>query len=237
MVLVIDRKEFRCVADEAMRDINAGRELKERTLRQCMKKKHKPVGWLLTAAACFVLTLGVLNITGLLQFGPRHNNMGDPQIMLAQPGMESNIMPGTDNGTLPESAVVTDWVLETPGEAETVFGDAFLLPAYIPENYKLAEVHASGDGNTAYKIVLTYFAGERPLLIIEDKTERRLGFAGYKQVDINGTAGYSKPEPAGEESSAGDPDTEVHWFKNGVHYSVFGRITEEEAVKIAASMK
>ena len=234
---MIDRKEFRGAADEAMRDINAGRELKERTLRQCMKKKHKPVGWLLTAAAGFVLTFGVLNITGLLQLGLWQDNVGNPQIMLGEPGEDWNTVQGTDNSMFPESSTVTDWVLETPEEAETVFGDAFLLPAYIPENYKLDEVHASGDGNTAYKIVLTYFAGEQPLLIIEDITEQPLGFANYKRVDINGTAGYSKPETAGEESSAGDPDTEVHWFKNGVHYSVFGRITEGEAVKIAASMK
>jgi hypothetical protein len=109
---------------------------------------------------------------------------------------------------------------------------------HLPESFKLDKIYASGVGeHTAAKIVLSYSNGDKSFLVIEEKTEMQNGFDNFKKIDINGTTGYLKPGTAGEGDNTDTMDTDPHWFKNETHYSVMGLISEDEAVKIARSMK
>jgi hypothetical protein len=98
----------------------------------------------------------------------------------------------------------------------------------------------------AEKVVLSYAAGERSFIIIEQKSSEKEGFLNFETIDINGMEGYLKPEigdsdglpeNGGKETRTEIADTELHWFKDDVHYSISGMITQEDAIKVARSMK
>ncbi|KNY25789.1 DUF4367 domain-containing protein [Pseudobacteroides cellulosolvens] len=232
-------KDFKNIADEIMCDINVSNELKEKTLNQCKKKRQVSSSRILIAAACFLLIIGSVSVSHFLSLKIQKGTDKNPQV---------NIMSGTSEGTKtlpgeigissnPEVGKIKEWTLTALDEAKKDFGNLFLTPSYIPGNFKLDKVYASGtEDHVASKITLTYFAGDKSFLIIEEKSEMDYGLTNFNKIDINGTTGYIKPVPLDNGENAG-LDTEIHWFKSGVHYSVMGLITQDEATKIAVSMK
>lgn len=235
-----DFRDFKKIADEAMYDIKVSEELRQKTLIRCKRKNHLTISKILVPAACFIVILASINIMGLMSPNTK-------------PGGESNneviLMTGTDNvvdvlpgdsaeTTLQASDANKEWVISAPEEARNVFGTDFLSPAYIPRSFKLETIQALGyDEQRANKIILSYFAGNQSFLIIEEKTEMQNDFKSFNTIDINGATGYLKSGIADGGENEDKLDTEVHWFRNGVHYSVSGPITEDEAIKIALSMK
>lgn len=228
--------DFKSIADEVMNDINMSEELKEKTLIRCTKKRQVPISKFLIPAACLLLIFGMMNIFGLL---PSKTQLGKEE------NTQFNIMAGTGEGIVtlpgqldPETGKDKNWLLNTQEEAKKSFGSFFLTPSYITGSFKLDKIHASGtDQPTATKIVLEYFTSDKSFLIIQEKSELQNGFVNFKTIDINGTSGYLKPSVSDDDANAEVQDTEVHWFKDGVHYSVMGLITEDEAIKVAISMK
>ncbi len=232
-------KDFKNIADEIMSDINAGEELKKKTLMQCTKKRPVPVIRILVPAACFVFILAAVSMSGLLSHKPNKGelgNMGNENFsIMSGTGEGIEILPGeTGNSTGLENDKVKNWTYKTLEEASKGFGEFFLAPSFIPEDFELEQVYAEGSNDKEVtKVVISYLSGDKSFLIIEEKTDLQSGLMNFQAVDINGTKGYSKPYIEGGEI----PDAEIHWFKDGIHYSVCGLITEEEAINIARSMK
>lgn len=258
-----DMKDFKKMADEVMMDLNVTESMKERVVQRCVPKRRFPAGRLIATAACGALILGILNFSGVLQFNKQPVQQEDqgPSIFSATDGMNESYPEQTAPGQaepgqpepgqpevniMNEPAALKDWMPGSAEEAGRSFGDGFLKPGFIPEGFRQDSIFASGTGYAdADKIILSYTAEDRTYMVIEQKTVYAGGFENYEAVDINGTEGFMKPDKqgsgdgldAGGAESAIIPDTEVHWFRDGVRYSVAGLITREDALKVARSMK
>lgn len=236
-------KDFKSIADEMMSDINAGEDLKRRTLAQCKKKNHFSVSKVLIPAACLLLTFGFLNISGILPLKSQTAKEENTEINILVDSAQDT---AKDTEAVPESAVSSliqdnaeakTWLLSTTEEAGKIFGSAFLTPDYAPGGYHLDQIQASGAARSnAEKIILSYIYEDKSFYIMEEKSVTQEGVSDYKVISIDGTSGYINSLKTDDEAGIGSPYTELHWFKEGVHYSISGQITEKEAVKVAEAM-
>ena len=228
-----DMKDFKKIADDVMKEINISDELKEKTLKRCMKKSYTHINKLLISAACIVLILGVAFIKDIIPLKTRPD-----------PNDYSDISPmGTDDipqillGPSDDTTLLKTWMLNTQDETKKQFGDFFLVPSYVPNDFILDEIYASGkqeeeQAKTATSIVLTFVSSEKSFQIIQEKSSFQNEFIGYKPVDINGVNGYLIRGASDIDESLDGVITELHWFLNDVHYSVSGQITENEGIEV-----
>jgi hypothetical protein len=228
-------RNFKSIADEAMNDINVSEQLKDKTLKQCTKKKHVNMGRLLIPAACFVLILAFVNKSGVLPFKAQTENKEKAEInIMLSSGGEAGTQ--EDTGKTPDE--IKSWQLDTMEEARMKFGEYFMMPSFIPDGYKIGSIYVSGFvEDAASKSTLTYTSEGRSFLIIEEKSPFEGGIENFKPVEINGVKGYMKPGTSDTGEKVENFDNEIHWFLNGVHYSVSGQITENDALNVARSMK
>ena len=247
-----DIKDFKRIADVAMSEIYVTEEMKDRVINRSRRKSRIPVGRLAALAACAVVVLGVLNLTGVLKI---QNGQEDQQnqinIFSATNTSDLGIasLPGpSDAGAAEQSGTGSEnnpgtsvgWNPATLEEAGASFGHGFLIPAYTPEGFKLNQISASGkDTQNAVNIVITYNSAEESFTITERKESGAINpqlFKGYRKVKIGGSDGYIKTAGADGTSSAGADTTEVHWSDNNFGYSVTGNVTQEDALMIAEMM-
>jgi hypothetical protein len=202
-------KDFKSIADEIMSGISAGEPLKAKTMGR-IKKARARFYIPAISAACAAAAIIAL-VLAVFQPGPGSDLPG--------------VMSATDSE--PYAAVTAEKGIS---DAKAVLQGLFLEPGYAPPGFTLDSVSVSGEGEYA-RAELVFTDGKRAYLITEEKTPLSLTFEGYKSVDINGRQGYVK-------SNGGElPYTEVHWTEQGVHYAVTGSISEEDAIKVAISMK
>ncbi|MDV4151315.1 DUF4367 domain-containing protein [Clostridium sp. AL.422] len=224
-------KDFKNIADDIMSDIKVSEDLKKRTLEKYASKKRIYNYKLLIAAASFILILGITNISHNLTL---RNQEGQDQTsenninILSTEGAESIPEDSVDN-VKNYSEEVKEWVMENIDEAKNGFGSFFIIPTYIPEGYKLDVVSALGiDQSNVYKITLNYLAENKSFIFIQEKNRTLSEYINYEKIDINGSSGLLKIDGM---------NTELNWSNNGIYYSIQGLITEEDAIKIARSMK
>jgi hypothetical protein len=241
---VTDIKDFKTIADEFMSDIQSNEKLRHATLARCKEKSRMPLGRILAAAACLTIVLGVAQMLPGLSRLPEAMEPGSQEmnIMLTPyntagtEGLAASSAPG-DSGVNKAAGddSYREWKLQSLSDAGQVFGEAFLTPYSIPEGFEKGEILASGrDTNSADRIILSYATKkDHSFLISEEKSASAAeNFQDFRKVDIDGTTGYARSERTGEVEMA-----EVHWFKNRVHYTVAGAISEEEAIETAGSMR
>lgn len=205
-------KDFKSIADDMMSGIAVSERLKAQTLSKCAKKRRLVRTVLAPAAAAAVVLVCVLAVSA-----PQPDGEDTPNVMMATE-TASALMAGQERDATPEQA----------GE---FLDGALLMPGYAPEGFTLHGIRLAEDG--AYKrATITFSDGESYYVIIEETRQAASTSEGFKSADINGINGYVKSS-----GSAARPDTEAHWEVEGVHYAVTGSINEEEAVKIARSMK
>ena len=236
---MINLKDFKHAADEAMSNINVSDELKKKTLLRCTAKKHFYINKQLLSAACIVIVVGIVSISGILNYksltGVPHNHQAEPFIS-----------PGRNTAGNPESAhsdasplhgTFETKMLKTLKEAAEVFGDKFFTPSYVPERFRLDTIFAFGlKDASADRIILNFISENQSFSIVQEKALWENAFTGNKQVDINGFIGYisSEKAPGADKESS---TTEVYWYNEEVIYRVVGMITESEAIKIARSLE
>ena len=229
--------DFKNIADDIMKDIKVNEELKEKTLSKCLKKKYRPINKLMIAAALFLLIIGIANISYILPLKNQQNQDDTPEnnIIMSVDGIEST--PENSISNIP-SEEEKNWVIDTLDSAKRDFGNNFSIPTYITQNYKLQEINAWGfDDGKANKIILSYFSGEKSFMITQDKTQIENEYVNYEKVDINGTVGLLNINKLVDSENEDSINTELYWSKNGIYYSIKGSIAQEEAIKIAKSMK
>lgn len=229
--------DFKKIADEVMDDIKVSSELRQKTLMRCKKTSHVGISKFLVPAACVVIIYAATNILGLMSPNTKPvRDMNSEVNIMSDASKGIDLLPGESAGlTLQVSETTQKWDLASKEEASKLFGTTFLTPEYIPEGFNFEKIQALGtDQQSANKVIFSYFKGKQSFLIIEEKTEMQNGLNGFTKIDINGAVGYLKANTSETEDNL---DTEVHWFKDGVHYSVSGLITKDEAIKVALSMK
>jgi hypothetical protein len=235
--------------DKETRTVYVTEEMKDKVIAQCKNRSRIPARRLIAFAACGVIILGALGLSE----GPRLKNL-----LESQPNQQMNIFSATtatpgvasaqapkDNGGAEKSGTgqgaTVEWKPANLEEAGAGFGLEFLAPAYTPDDYKLGQINASGaDTKNAVKVVITYSSGNRSFTITEQKESGVANtpelFKDYRKVKIGGSDGYIKTAAPGESSDSGTANTEIHWFKNDIHYSVTGELTQEDALMTAELM-
>lgn len=181
----------------------------------------------------FILILGLVNLAD-----HSSGNLSDIKSIFIPKeeaiDSEVNLLLAPSNGNDDEMA--NNWTLESVDEAQTSFGEAFLVPAYISEGFSLEKIKGYGQNRESLsKVVFTYTFNDQSFLIIEDKNAFPYSFSDFEKVDINGETGYLKKSSA-TSNTDGYLDTELYWQINGIDYQIMGFISEEEAIKIAKSM-
>lgn len=204
-----DIKDFKSIADEVMSGIKADEALKAKTLRSC-KRKALPVKFI--PAAAFAVVAAAIMIAVIFSPGGGSNI---PNVMMASesPGISVSAQPATVE------------------DASAALGSAFLEPGAGPEGFSMQGIDVISESGYVF-VTIQFSDGVRSYLIIEEKTQMPLKFEGYEITDVNGTQGHLKSSVAG-----GITETEVHWIKDGVHYTIMGELSDNEALDIARSMK
>lgn len=230
-------RDFKNIANDIMKDIKVDENLKRKTLEKSLKKNHIPISKLLMPAACFLLIIGILNIYNILPLKNPKIQTEDSYTNVSSSGGETELSPGDSNINILNTEEKS-WTIDTFDNAKRNFGNAFLIPTYIPEDYNIEEITASGfeEGN-ASKIIINYFLENKFFLIIQEKIQIENEFVNYEKVDINGTIGLLKENILISNKYEDTINTELYWSKDGINYSVTGLITQEDAIKIARSMK
>lgn len=249
---MIVMKDFKKIADEAMSEIYVTEGMKDKVIAKSKGRSRIPAGRLIALAACGVLILGGLELTGALKLKNLQESQPNQQMNIfsatntAAPGVASTEGPkdtggaekaGAGNG----QAAAAEWKPANLDEAGASFGPDFLVPAYIPDDYKPGQINASGaDTKNAVKVVISYSSGKHTFTINEQKESGEANdpelFKDYHKVKVGGSDGYVKTAATGGSSASGTANTEVHWFKNDTHYSVTGELTQEDALMTAELM-
>lgn len=230
-------RDFKNIADDIMKDIKVDEDLKKKTLEKSLKKNNMPIRKVLILAACFLLIIGIVNIPHIL-------SLKNPKIRTEY--TDNNIISSVDETeSAPEDSNINIlnseekyWVIDTFDDAKRNFGDVFLIPTYIPEDYNIEEITASGiKEGSASKIIINYFLENKSFLITQEKIQIENELVNYEKVDINGTIGLLKENILISNKYENTINTELYWSKDGINYSITGLITKEDAIKIARSMK
>lgn len=230
-------RDFKNIADDIMKDIKVDEDLKKKTLEKSLKKNNMPISKVLIPAACFLLIIGTVNITHILPLkNPKIQTEYSDTNIISSVG-ETESAPEDSNINI-LNAEEKSWAIDTFDDAKRNFGNAFLVPTYIPEDYDIEEITASGleEGN-ASKIIINYFLESKSFLIIQEKIQIENELVNYEKVDINGTIGLLKENILISNKYENTINTELYWSRDGIHYSITGLITQEDAIKIARSMK
>lgn len=220
---MIDGKDFKRIADEAMEGIKATDRLKRETLRRCAEKRRRmPAARTLAYAACILAVLVSAKVSGL--FGTAPDQEAPPNILMQTgvPFISTEPGPGEE----------AEWLVGSYEEAKELFGEDLETPAVLPSGSKLDRIDVTGTGGEdVTKAVFSYTAEGGSFILVAERTELFPEYAGFEETDLNGVTGYIRS------SESGKPDTELYWFKNGIRYSIIGSVTKDDAVQTALSMQ
>ena len=227
-------KDFKNIADDIMKDIKVDEELRNKTFEKCLKKESKLINKILILAASFLLIIGIVNIYNSLLLKNKENKK---EIDITMNSDDTDIYPENSTNIL-NVKEEKEWVIDTIDEAKVEFGDFYLTPMYLPEDYKIQEISAWGlEEGHATRIISNYFSERKSFIIIQEEGQISNEFGDFEEVDINGSIGYIKTDRLTGIENEDGVNTQLHWFNNEVHYLIQGLITKEDAIKIAISMK
>ena len=213
-------RDFKNIADDIMKDVKVDEDLKKKTLQKCLKKNYRPINKVLIVAACFLLIIGIANISHILPLKNQENLDITPENNLMMSVDDTESIPENSGNNILNAEEEKSWVIDTLDNAKGDFESTFIIPTYIPEDYEL-----------------DYFSGDKSFMIIQEKGQVENKFANYEEFDINGTIGFLNKNISTEGENEDSMNIELHWFKDEVHYLISGLITQEDAIKIARSMK
>jgi hypothetical protein len=123
-------------------------------------------------------------------------------------------------------------------EARIYMEGKLLLPEYIPLNFMLEEVFVPTDKDKDnQEVKLSYSNADKSFSIIASKASFEQVMGVGKSVDINGVSAQlieKENKPSFAETAQ---VSKITWSINNILYTIDGNISEEEAIKIAKSMK
>ncbi|MCU6707298.1 DUF4367 domain-containing protein [Paenibacillus sp. J5C_2022] len=114
-------------------------------------------------------------------------------------------------------------------EAREAFGPELHVPGFMPERFTLAEITTAGmSGEPLRDAVLTYASGEQALTFLASRMQAGYPLDMFTKVQVGDAEGYVFEQPN---------MTELYWVVDGIHYSITGPVTAEEALRIAQSLE
>jgi hypothetical protein len=230
-------KDFKNIADEAMKDIIVSEELKAKTLVICKKNKPSLIKTPLLPAACIVILIVSVISWRLIYNGTEPNkqiskdNNQDINIMKT-PENNTLPLPNDSKQTVPQRTTVSV-ELKNLAEAKSYIRGKNIEAAYIPKGFQLTMLQGvSYDNDARRSLWIQYTLNESSFVIsIEDESQWK-SVEGYKDLDVNGATGHMKHFKDGNTELA-----ELRWFVDKDMYTVEGNLSEEEALKVAKALK
>lgn len=230
-------KQFKDIANEAMKDITVNNDLKEKTMMRIRPKKNNLIKATLIPAGCLIVMLAAV----FMWKSPLKLYYPNNQISENTP-QNANIMLAPENNTLPiaqegkQAGILRSTVsnsLKTLEEAKQFMSNSAVIPTYLPRGYELKRIQAVVYNNEKRRsLSIEYVLADKSFVISIEQNSDWKSFEGYKDVNINGITGHMKIFKDGSYESA-----ELRWFIDKSLYTVEGEISEEEAVKISKSLK
>jgi hypothetical protein len=239
--IMTDLKELKTIADKALSNLNVDEKLKIKTM-QGLKRKRAP--WIKTAlipAACAgAILIGIVVCTGVLSPGGKQassagaGSAGSTGISTMAAGTGVT----TPDSTFSGGQVLESWKVQTMEDAKKYWGGSALVPSYIPEGYTLKEIDAAGPtASNAISMIMEFDLNGCSFLITQDKgVTKKMNPENSRKLEINGLEGFvdSTKFDNGETTIY---STTVRWYNGDSMYAVQGSISEEEAIKVAESLK
>lgn len=172
------------------------------------------------------LTNEVLNASELESYTPMHaeDDLGQ-------------VNTGVDDNSAPSLFIDREEraLLHSIDEAKELFGDHLLLPAYIPVDFELEQIHSKGsiDDHASTWISLTYMRDKDFLKIIQAQSPSILAKPQHaEQITLEQTDAYWHMTKTDNDQ----PLTELMWEWNDVQYIIQSSLSVDEAIQIANSL-
>lgn len=121
--------------------------------------------------------------------------------------------------------------LSSPEEAEAAFGTELRNPADLPEGFTVSETVAIGvKGEPARDVIFTYLSGDGSKTFSFTVSRLPTSFPKemFTSVEIDGAEGFVFEQPG---------LTELFWSDEGIHYSIVGYLSVEQALLVASSLQ
>ena len=177
-----------------------------------------PRTWLAGAAALAAAAAIVAGVPALLQ--------PDAPAPAESPIAGAPAAPGDAAGSqLSELKTTTLGSIE---EARAAFGPELRAPSGAPQGYALTETVAVAQGDTVRDVIFTYASGDKTVTLSASRMPASFPADLFTKVDVGGAEGFVFEQPE---------LVELFWTKDGVHYSIVGALTAEEALAFAASIE
>ena len=230
------------MADEIMSDLNVSETLKKKTILQCRKRKYTSITKILIPAACVLLTIGYINLSGGLSFksqtrSPQNSELNalvdeNADTLISAAGVEID---RAGSAIFEEANGMKS--LKGMEEAKQLFGSDLLIPSYIPTDYSLSKiVGGQDDEKQINRIIITYVSGERSIVLEEYRTNSSQDTSGYDVITLDGSSAYLLPPQIGDGNEGTDTYTQLLWYRDGIAYTISGQITKEEIIKVWKGM-
>ena len=182
------------------------------------RRRFVPGGWLAGAAA----VAAAIMFWGLPMLQqPAAPPAAEPPVATAPPAA------GGAAGSQLSQLVTTP--LESAQAAKAAFGPELLLPHAAPEGYELSEMTAIGmEGEVPTRVMLTYVSGAETVTFVADRMDPAFPKEMFTQTTVNGVDGFVFEQPE---------LVELFWAEGGIHYSITGPLTADEAMKLAETLE
>lgn len=118
----------------------------------------------------------------------------------------------------------------TTEKAEKYFESKILLPSYIPEGFKLADISIPDDKQKCIK--LKYSSDSAYFEILQSKNLSKL--EGTKTISIGNNTAYINSI---KDEKTNTITTSITWIEDGIQYSLSSSLPEDSLIKIAESIK
>jgi len=200
------------LSDEVRRRIRQQAAPMKSARRSAMMRK-----WLAGAAA---LIAAVIIVSGMPTF---------QQPAVPAPSEQPAESTSPNNGGAPGSELssLTSTTLGSVDEANAAFGPGLLLPTDVPNGFKIAEIVAAGaKGEPARDVIVTYTSGEADFTFVASRMAASFPPDLFTKAKVGGGDGFVFEQPE---------LVELYWMKDGIQYSVVGKLTADEAIKVAES--
>ncbi|WP_368490214.1 DUF4367 domain-containing protein [Clostridium sp. BJN0013] len=118
--------------------------------------------------------------------------------------------------------------------AQNYFGGTISMPSYIPENFKLTDIHIPEDIETEKIITIDYSSPENKYFKLTQSKKLSSSIPGEK-VSINDEIqGYIYINNGSAASDS--PIVQIAWTKDNIEYTLYGNISKESIISIAESI-
>lgn len=217
------RERFRQEADQTLFvRMELSDEVRRRIRQQAaLMKTARRTAWIrkwLTGAAALIAA--VIIVSGMPTF--ERSAVPSPS---EQPAESTSPNNGGAAGS--ELSSLTSTTLGSVEEAKAAFGPGLLLPTVVPNGFKIDEIVAAGvKGEPARDVIVTYASGEADFTFMASRMSASFPPDLFTPTKVGGGDGFVFEQPE---------LVELYWMKDGIQYSVVGKLTADEAMKVAES--